>query len=211
MAVESRSSGGNGTQHSEHQTYDTQGKLLSETSLDIETQKQDHAHTATFHTVNAGPDGVTRELKMVDRYNAEDNSREHSEYAADGALLCTLRVSGTALVYSTIFPEAKSPCHIQASAKEEPKRYEFSLYPNGASGELFTDISTYSDMQRYFEPDTVERLDASSNVIDKVSIRYERDEQGNWTTRVISVLDPTTKDLVEIERDTRTITYYDQQ
>src|SRR5262249_8283294 len=99
-------------------------------------------------------------------------------------------------------------------SKQESKRYEFSLYPNGSSGELFTDIFTYSEysnMQRYVEPEIVERLDASGNLIDKLSYQYERDAHGNWTSRVVSVLVPATKDLVEIEHDTRTITYYDQQ
>src|SRR5262245_51026094 len=142
--------------------------------------------------------------------SADRQSNEHSEFDEKGNLLCILRVSGTSLVYSIILPEAKFPCHIAADANQESKRYMFSLYPNGGAGQLFTRISTYADMKRFFEPDTVERLDASGSVIDKIAFRYEHDAHGNWTTRVISVLDPVTNDLIEIECDTRTITYYDQ-
>lgn len=139
-----------------------------------------------------------------------DQTNEHSEYDPSGNLLCTLRLSGTSLVYSTILPEAKFPCHIATDSKQESKLYQFSLYPNGGTGQLFTDVTSNADTKHFFEPDTVERLDTGGNVIDKISFRYEHDAQGNWTTRVVSVLDPATKDLVEIERDTRTITYYDQ-
>lgn len=204
------SSAGNG-HHFEHQTYDTEGKLLSEGSTDSEIGVKDHTYTTTFHTANVGPNGVLQDRKIVDRRSADHQSTEHSEYDANGNVLCTMRVSGTALVYSEIRPEANAPCYATAYSKEESKQYLFALYPNGGSGELFTDISTFTDLNRLFEPDTVERLDASANVIDKVSFRYERDAQGNWISRVVSVLDPATKDMVEIERDTRSITYYDQQ
>jgi hypothetical protein len=39
-------------------------------------------------------------------------------------------------------------------------------------------------------------------------IKYTRDGHGNWTSRSVSVWDPATNLMVEIERDTRTIEYY---
>lgn len=207
--LQSKSSGAGG--HFEHQSFDAQGKLIGEGSTDTEIQAKGRIYKMTYRDVIPGPNGIPQERKIVDERSGDPQVHEHSEYDGNGNLLCTLRVSGIALIYSTMLPEAKSPCHIGAESKQESKRYTFSLYPNGSTGALFTQISTYSDMQRFTEPDTVERLDASGNVIDNFSFRYERDAQGNWTSRVVSVLDPATKDFVEIERDTRTITYYDQQ
>ena len=211
LIQKSQSTSSGGRHHFEHQTYDTQGRLISEGSSDTESQNNDRGFTTTFHEVGPGQKGAIQDTRTVDHISADQKSVEHSQYDANGNLLCTLRLSGASVVYSYILPEAKTPCYANFNSRQESKSYLFYLYPNGGAGELITDVRTYADRQRSFEPDTFERLDSGGNLVDKLSFRYERDAQGNWTTRVVSVLDPATKDLVEIERDTRTITYYDQQ
>lgn len=43
---------------------------------------------------------------------------------------------------------------------------------------------------------------------EKAEIKFARDVYGNWTSRSVSVWDPDSNLITEIERDTRTIVYY---
>ncbi len=197
----------------EQKAYDVEGKLLSESETQIAMERESNNRTVTTTTrrMMGHENGQSEERKSVDRFDTKHQLTEHTEYDANGTMICSFRFSGIALAYSMISSETKRPCIASVFSHEESKRYQFALYPNRGAGELSTEIWSYSDLQRVMEPESVERLDASGSVIDKVSFRYERDTQGNWTTRVVSVLDPASKALVDIQRDTRTITYYDQQ
>jgi hypothetical protein len=195
----------------EQKIYDVEGKLLSQSSTENAIEQEGKRRTITSRQLRSGPNGQTEEHTRIDRFDADHQLIEHTEYDGNGTMICTLRFSGASLTYSVISSEMKRPCMTSLFPLQESKRYAFTLYPNGGTGELFTDIWSFADKQRLMEPDSIERLDASGAVIDKVSIRYERDAEGNWTTRTVSVLDPSSKEQVDIQRDTRTITYYDQQ
>jgi hypothetical protein len=43
---------------------------------------------------------------------------------------------------------------------------------------------------------------------EKAEIKYARDDRGNWTSRSAFVWDATSNQMIEVERDTRTIEYY---
>jgi hypothetical protein len=43
---------------------------------------------------------------------------------------------------------------------------------------------------------------------EKAEIKYTRDDRGNWTSRSVFVWDATSNQMIEVERDTRTIEYY---
>jgi hypothetical protein len=212
-ARNSGSSSSNGKSAFDRKTYDAQGNLLSESSTEtvIEREGKNRTITRTARHVTDRENGNNEDRKIIDRFDAGHELTEHTEYDAGGTMICSFRFSGTRLAYSMISSETKRPCIASVFSREESKRYQFALYPNGGAGELSTEIWTFTDMQRIMEPESIERLDASGSVIDKISFRYERDPQGNWTTRAVSVLDPATNQLVDIQRDTRTITYYDQQ
>jgi hypothetical protein len=58
------------------------------------------------------------------------------------------------------------------------------------------------------EPDSEEHYNLDGVLDEKAVIKYTRDGHGNWTSRSVSVWDPASNLMVEIERDTRTIEYY---
>jgi hypothetical protein len=43
---------------------------------------------------------------------------------------------------------------------------------------------------------------------EKIEIKYIRDRHGNWTSRTMLILDRTSNQMIEVERDTRVIEYY---
>lgn len=58
------------------------------------------------------------------------------------------------------------------------------------------------------EPDSEEHYNFDGVLDERVEIKYVRDNQGNWTARSVFVWDATSCQMIEIERDTRTIEYY---
>lgn len=58
------------------------------------------------------------------------------------------------------------------------------------------------------EPDSEEHYNFDGVLDERVEIKYVRDDQGNWTARSVFVWDATSNQMIEIERDTRTIEYY---
>lgn len=58
------------------------------------------------------------------------------------------------------------------------------------------------------EPDSEEHYSFDDVLDERVEIKYVRDDQGNWTARSVFVWDATSNQMIEIERDTRTIEYY---
>jgi hypothetical protein len=58
------------------------------------------------------------------------------------------------------------------------------------------------------EPDSEEHYNLDGVLDEKAVIKYTRDGHGNWTSRSVSVWDPASNLMLEIERDTRTIEYY---
>lgn len=58
------------------------------------------------------------------------------------------------------------------------------------------------------QPDSEEHYNFDGILDERAEIKYTRDEHGNWTSRSVFVWDPDSNQMVEIERDTRTIEYY---
>ncbi len=81
--------------------------------------------------------------------------------------------------------------------------YEFQ--PDGS---VFTTIQHHAGRYGNIEPDDVELFAPGRILLEKVAYRYDRDPYGNWTSRTISVLDPSTGQMTEVRRDHRDLTYY---
>jgi hypothetical protein len=58
------------------------------------------------------------------------------------------------------------------------------------------------------EPDSEEHYDFDGILDERAEIRYVRDDYGNWTSRSVFLWDATSNQMLETERDTRTIKYY---
>lgn len=62
--------------------------------------------------------------------------------------------------------------------------------------------------QGNIEPDSEEHFNFDDIMDERAEIKYARDAHGNWTSRSVFVWDPDSNQMIEIERDTRTIEYY---
>ncbi|MGA7317016.1 MAG: hypothetical protein WBX22_23945 [Silvibacterium sp.] len=66
----------------------------------------------------------------------------------------------------------------------------------------------HTDGESNLEPDSEEHYNFDGILDERAEIKYTRDEHGNWTSRSVFVWDLNSNQMVEIERDTRTIEYY---
>ena len=54
----------------------------------------------------------------------------------------------------------------------------------------------------------MQRFDEAGTLVEKVAVRYERDQYGNWVRRTLSAWDANTNTMVDVREDVRTLTYY---
>jgi hypothetical protein len=58
------------------------------------------------------------------------------------------------------------------------------------------------------EPDSEEYYNLDGILGEKAEIEYSRDGHGNWTSRSVFLWNTASNQMIEIERDRRTIEYY---
>jgi len=76
------------------------------------------------------------------------------------------------------------------------------------TGELSRTVQHHEGRARATEPDDTQVFDGNGALLDKIVYKYTRDGHGNWTSRSVSVWDKQTNSMVEVQRDSRTLTYY---
>lgn len=91
------------------------------------------------------------------------------------------------------------------SDTEKGVTINWEIQPDGT---LETVIEYHPGRYGNIECDEIQRLAGNGDLLEKVTFHYERDQHGNWTTRIISVWDPTTNILIPIQEDHRAITYH---
>jgi hypothetical protein len=69
-------------------------------------------------------------------------------------------------------------------------------------------VVQHTEGEGNLEPDSEEHYNFDGILDERVEIKYVRDEHGNWTSRSVSVWDPDSNIMVEVEQDTRAIKYY---
>lgn len=75
-------------------------------------------------------------------------------------------------------------------------------------GSLLTTTEYHEGRYGNFENDVVELTRGDEPPIERVAYRYIRDSQGNWTERVTSIMDPVTRQMVDVRIDRRELKYY---
>ena len=58
------------------------------------------------------------------------------------------------------------------------------------------------------EPDNEEHYNSAGVMDEKLQVRYTHDSHGNWIERTLLVWDSSSKQMIEVERDSRTFEYY---
>lgn len=81
-------------------------------------------------------------------------------------------------------------------------------YETTRDGKLLKNVQHHKGRRTNHEIDDEELYDENDHLLEKITYSYERDQHGNWTKRVASFLDVKTGDLVPVQEDTRTLTYY---
>jgi hypothetical protein len=81
--------------------------------------------------------------------------------------------------------------------------YEFQQ-----DGSLLTTTEYHEGRYGNIDNDIVELTRGNEPPIERVAYRYVRDSQGNWTERVTSIMDPVTRQMVDVRIDRRELKYY---
>lgn len=76
------------------------------------------------------------------------------------------------------------------------------------TGELSRTVEHHEGRVRGTEPDDALAFDGNGALLDKIVYKYTRDARGNWISRSVMVWDKQTNSMVEVERDSRALTYY---
>ena len=82
--------------------------------------------------------------------------------------------------------------------------YKFDEQGSGKMDKLVQHTSGEGNL----EPDSQEYYNFDGILEEKAEIKYSRDSHGNWTSRSVFAWNSTSNQMIEIERDSRTIEYY---
>jgi hypothetical protein len=182
--------------------YDSNGRLGSENSWlfdgDDETTTwkiYDEPGHIALHEQTRVSDDKTR----FDRwsYNSEGRVVWHLALNIDGELLSYWYDVG----YK---PKQSSSDSLGICSPRLCVSYKFD---EQGSGRMEKSVQ-HSSRDGYFESDSEEHYNFDGILDEKAEIKYARDDRSNWTSRSVFVWDGTSNQMVEVERDTRTIEYY---
>ena len=76
------------------------------------------------------------------------------------------------------------------------------------TGDLSRTVEHHEGREQATEPDDALLFDGNGSLLEKIVYKYARDGHGNWTSRSVMVWDKGTNSMVEVQRDSRTLTYY---
>ena len=195
--------------------YDARGRCLSTETSDgdgnrlssVQYQYDAQGHNTQIITQSwaAGEAAAQRYYRQDDTYAADGSLRERVEFDRNGEALRSITFNSDFQDVSwwqkpgVVFPQ---PLY---AGKFDPQTSVNTNYELTPDGRLFKTLETHD---KSADVDAVERYDDSGNLVEKVTFRYERDRAGNWTKRTVSAWDPKTGGMVDIQEDTRTLTYY---
>jgi hypothetical protein len=138
------------------------------------------------------------------RYDGDGDEMERTDYDAQGKPFANFRVNKLELLSYWVDPECK--CASGAGYSEPGDRTVWYLIDQ--DGKFQKSMEHHRGRRTNWEPDDGEQYDAAGRLLDRVVYTYARDAHGNWTRRVVSVLDPVSRSMLPIREDTRVLTYY---
>ncbi|MGE5323986.1 MAG: hypothetical protein ACM3SW_14040, partial [Actinomycetota bacterium] len=94
-------------------------------------------------------------------------------------------------------------CNCTNSAAFQGKNGSTVFYSTDKAGELFKEVQLHPGRVTNQELDADELYDENGGLVEKLAYTYARDDHGNWTKRTVSVLNPSTNEMVPVEEDTR--------
>jgi hypothetical protein len=194
---------------SESSTYDANNQLIN-----FAVWHYDDAGRVQDWMVNGPKDELA--IHFADRYEGEE-SLVRSGLDPNGHVIWILSTSNGELTSSWVDPSCSPApqthalvpayCHgsIGWTDTEKGVTQEFRI---GDDGALQKTIQRHAGRPGNSDPDTAELYDSSGKLLEKLSYQYERDGEGNWTSRTVSAWDAGNNTLAPIFVDHRQITYY---
>jgi hypothetical protein len=165
-------------------------------------------------------DGETRTWKIYDdsghvalderTHVADDATRfDRWSYDSEGDLVWHLALNSDGEVLSYWYdlgykPKQSSSDSLGICRPRLCVSYKFDEQGSGRMEKLVQRTSGEGNL----EPDSAEHYNLDGILDEKADIKYARDTHGNWTSRSVFVWAATSNQMIEVERDTRTIEYY---
>lgn len=182
--------------------YDGNGRLTSEDS----TQLSDDGETTTWKIY--GESGHVA-LNVRTRVSDDNTRVDRWSYDSEGRLVWHLALNNDGEVLSSWYevgykPELSSSDSLGICRSRLCVSYKFD---EQGSGRMEKTVR-HTPGEGYLEPDSEEHYNLNSVLDEKAEIKYARDDRGNWTSRSVFVWDASSNQMIEVERDTRTIEYY---
>jgi hypothetical protein len=190
----------------ESSTYDSGNQLIN-----FATWRYDEAGRTQDWLVN-GPKNALN-IHLTDRYEGEE-ALVRSGLDPIGKVVWTLSTNNGELTSSWIDPSCSSSqgvtpayCHGSIGWTDTEKGVT-TEYRIGDDGELLKTIQDHFGRPGNSEPDTVELYDGNGKLLEKLAYQYDRDSNGNWTRRTVSVWDAVANNFAPLAVDERQLTYY---
>lgn len=141
---------------------------------------------------------------FVRRFGPDGDLVQSSRYDESGKLVSDLSFSKGRL--TSFWQDPECAC-TNIAAYNFPGDYTV-FYQTDKDGKLFKEIQHHKGRSTNHEIDDQELRDENDRLLERIAYAYERDAQGNWIKRTVSVLNPETGAMVAIREDVRELTYY---
>jgi hypothetical protein len=179
--------------------YNEKNRLTSEESSSIDSEGE----TSTFKTYD--DNGIS--LHWVSRVSPDNDRFDRWEFDSEGRPAWNISINEYGELLSYWYAPGYRP---RASTSDtlgicRPKLCVSYMF--GDDGKLAKTIQ-HTPGRGNLEPDSEEHYNGDGELEEKVEIKYQRDGHGNWTSRALFVWNPTTNQMIEVERDTRKIEYF---
>lgn len=182
--------------------YDGSGRLTSEEA----TQFSSDSETRNFRVYDEGGQAALNERTQ----ESEDKTRfDRWSYDSKGDLVWHLALDGNGDLLSYWYkvgykPKQSSSGSLGICRPRLCVSYKFDEEGSGRMEKLVQHTSGEGNL----EPDSEEDYSLDGFLDEKVEMKYARDSHGNWTSRSVFVWAAASNQMIEIERDSRTIDYY---
>lgn len=174
---------------------DSSGTTMSHTRWEQEGSTQ---------TVEAWGQGGKFVLHLQRTTDEDGNITESSRFDETGRMVSTMSFYKGEL---TSFWQDPG-CNCTNSAAFRGSDDSTIFYSTDKAGKLYKEVQRHPGRLTNQEMDADELYDQNGDLLEKLAYSYVRDDRGNWTKRIVSVLDPGTNEMVPVREDTRELSYY---
>ena len=143
------------------------------------------------------------------RISQDETRFDRWSYDSEGRLVWHLALNGDGEVLSYFYDIGFKPKQSSSGSLGicRPRLCVDYKFDDEGSGHM-EKVVQHTHGEGNLEPDSEEHHDFDGIVDERAEMKYVHDAYGNWTSRSVFLWDATSNQMVEVERDTRTIQYY---